>query len=67
MHARVEMRRGKFVLIDQSTNGTFLETVQGDQTFIRRDSAELTGAGIIGLGSVAETDSPLAVNYSCEA
>ncbi|SVD19547.1 uncharacterized protein METZ01_LOCUS372401, partial [marine metagenome] len=27
MHARVEMRRGKFVLIDQSTNGTFLETV----------------------------------------
>ena len=29
IHAKIEMRRGKFVLVDQSTNGTFLQDVQG--------------------------------------
>ncbi len=66
IHARVEMRRGKFVLIDQSTNGTFLENAQGEETFIRRDSTELTGEGIIGLGRVAKPGTPLAVHYICE-
>lgn len=66
IHARVEMRRGKFFLIDQSTNGTFLENSHGEETFVRRDSTELTGAGIIGLGRVAKPDTPLAIHYSCE-
>jgi len=66
IHARVEMRRGKFVLIDQSTNGTFLENAQGEETFIRRDSTELTGEGIIGLGRVAKAGTPLAVHFICE-
>ena len=66
IHARVEMRRGKFILIDQSTNGTFLENAQGAETFIRRDSTELTGEGIIGLGRVAKPGTPLAVHYICE-
>ena len=66
IHARVEMRRGKFILIDQSTNGTFLENAQGEETFIRRDSTELTGEGIIGLGRVAKPGTPLAVHYTCE-
>ena len=66
IHARIEMRRGKFVLIDQSTNGTFLENAQGEETFIRRDSTELTGEGIIGLGRVAKPGTPLAVHYVCE-
>lgn len=50
IHARVEMRRRKFLLIDQSTNGTFLENAQGEEIFVRRDSSELSGEGIIGLG-----------------
>ena len=66
IHARVEMRRGKFILIDQSTNGTFLENAQGEETFVRRDSTELTGEGIIGLGRVAKPGTPLAVHYICE-
>ena len=66
IHARVEMRRGKFILIDQSTNGTFLENAQGEETFIRRDSTELTGEGIIGLGRVAKPGTPLAVHFICE-
>jgi len=66
IHARVEMRRGKFILVDQSTNGTFLENAQGEETFVRRDSSELSGEGIIGLGRVAKPGTPLAIHYSCE-
>lgn len=66
VHAKVEKRRGKFILIDQSTNGTFLETVEGEETFVRRDSTELTGEGIIGLGRVAKPGTPLAIHYVCE-
>ena len=66
IHARIEMRRGKFLLVDQSTNGTFLENAQGNETFIRRDSTELSGEGIIGLGRVAKPGTPLAVHYICE-
>lgn len=66
IHARVEMRRGKFILIDQSTNGTFLENAQGEETFVRRDSSELSGEGLIGLGRVAKPGTPLAIHYTCE-
>ena len=66
IHAKVEKRRGKFMLVDQSTNGTFLETVEGEETFVRRDSTELTGEGIIGLGRVAKPGTPLAIHYVCE-
>jgi len=66
IHARVEKRRGKFILIDQSTNGTFLENASGEETFVRRDSTELTGEGIIGLGRVAKPGTPLAIHYICE-
>lgn len=66
IHARVEKRRGKFMLIDQSTNGTFLQNVQGVETFIRRDSTELVGEGFIGLGRVAKPGTPLAIHYVLE-
>jgi class 3 adenylate cyclase len=66
LHARVEKRRGKFLLIDQSTNGTFLQNAKGEEIFVRRDSAELTGEGVIGLGRVAKPGSPLAIHFTCE-
>ncbi len=66
IHARVEKRRGRFMLIDQSTNGTFLQNVEGEETFIRRDSTELVGEGIIGLGRVAKPGTPLAIHYVLE-
>jgi len=66
IHARVEMRRGKFILVDQSTNGTFLENAQGNEKFVRRDSTELTGEGIIGLGRAAKPGMPLGIHYVCD-
>lgn len=66
IHARVEMRRGKFVLVDQSTNGTFLQSAGGEEIFVRRDTTELAGSGVIGLGRVAKPGTPLAIHYVCE-
>lgn len=63
-HARIEYRRGKFILIDQSTNGTFA-LIQGKKSItLRRDEAALLGSGIIGLGREVTDDSPVAIHYS---
>ena len=63
IHAKIEMRRGKFVLVDQSTNGTFLQNVQGQETFVRRDTAELGDEGTIGLGRSESPGASLAIYY----
>ncbi|MGI9238413.1 MAG: FHA domain-containing protein, partial [Woeseiaceae bacterium] len=63
IHAKIEMRRGKFMLIDQSTNGTFLQNLQGTEKFVRRDSTELGTEGTIGLGRAEPAGSPLAIYY----
>jgi adenylate cyclase len=65
-HAKIELNRGKFLLIDQSTNGTFVTTREGEEAFVRRDSMQLKNEGVIGFGRVAESGSPLAVRYACE-
>ncbi len=63
IHARIEMRRGKFMIIDQSTNGTFLQNIKGQETFVRRDATELASEGTIGLGRAEEPGSTLAIHY----
>ncbi|MEM7610961.1 MAG: adenylate/guanylate cyclase domain-containing protein [Pseudomonadota bacterium] len=66
VHARIEKRRNKYFLVDESTNGSFVVTISGDESFVRRDSMELQGEGIIGLGKVAKPGTPLAVHFMLE-
>jgi hypothetical protein len=66
IHARIEISRGKFLLIDQSTNGTFVQSVDGEESFVRRDSMQLKGEGMIGLGKAPEADSPQTIRFVCE-
>jgi hypothetical protein len=66
IHARIEVSRGKFLLIDQSTNGTFVNALDGEESFVRRDSMQLKGVGMIGLGKVPEADSPQTIRFVCE-
>lgn len=66
LHARVEASKDRFTLFDASTNGTFVKTSSGEEVYIRRDSAPLSGEGVIGLGRVAQSDSELAVHYRVE-
>ncbi|MFC1816668.1 adenylate/guanylate cyclase domain-containing protein [Thermodesulfobacteriota bacterium] len=63
-HARIEYRRGKYVVIDQSSNGTYL-VIQGKKSIqIKRDEAMLVGKGIIGLGRDLTPESPMAIHFA---
>jgi class 3 adenylate cyclase len=66
LHARIEINRHKFVLVDQSTNGTFVQSQEGDESFVRRDSVQIKGKGMIGLGKLPEQDSPQTIRFVCE-
>lgn len=66
LHARIEISRNKFVLIDQSTNGTFVQSEEGEEAFVRRDSLQIKGEGMIGLGKLPEPDSPQTIRFVCE-
>jgi adenylate cyclase len=63
VHARIELNKSRFMVIDESTNGTFVQRDDGEEIYVRRDSAQLTGSGLIGLGRVASRGTPLAVEY----
>ncbi len=52
-HARIERRRDKFILIDQSTNGTFVEFDGEAEMVLRREELMLRGKGRITLGHSA--------------
>ena len=49
-HSKIEHRRGKFIITDQSTNGTFIKTQGGQEIFLRREELTLFGSGFISLG-----------------
>jgi adenylate cyclase len=66
VHARIDTARNRFVLIDESTNGTFIQQDVGEELYVRRDSTELTGSGIISMGRVAARGTPLAIEYRVE-
>lgn len=64
-HAVIEFRKGKFVLIDKSTNGTYVCTSTGQKFFIHREEMHLYGRGIISLGKDVNSESPSLIYYKC--
>jgi class 3 adenylate cyclase len=66
LHARVEINRNKFMLVDQSTNGTFVLGKDGEEAFVRRDSMQIRGEGLIGLGKAPDSNSSQVIRYTCE-
>lgn len=63
-HARIEYRNGQFILVDQSTNGTYVFTLEKQGVNIRKTEFMLLGSGVIGLGRKVDFDSPEAVHFS---
>ena len=49
-HVRIELRRNKFFIIDQSTNGTHIKMDNTDDIFLRREETPITANGQISLG-----------------
>ena len=64
MHARIERRRDKFVLVDQSSNGTFV-TVDGEgEIQLRREELMLRGRGHISFGHPYAADPSEILRYA---
>ena len=56
-HVKIELRRDKFFVIDQSTNGTHIKIEGGDESFLRREEMPINANGEISLGKSFK-DSP---------
>jgi len=64
-HADIEFRQGKFILVDGSTNGTYLRVDNGARFFVQREEFTLHDQGVICLGqAVAEGDLHL-IRFRC--
>lgn len=59
LHARVDYRNGRFLLTDQSSNGTWVVDAAGKATLVRHDTHVLTDSGMLAFGHMpapGETD-----------
>jgi adenylate cyclase len=65
-HSKIEYRRGKFVITDQSTNGTFVKTLEGPEVFLRREELALFGSGYISLGKEVDYSDDYLIHFNCE-
>ncbi len=65
-HAQLVYRKGKFVLIDQSTNGTFVKAQGGNEVYVQGEETPLAGSGFISLGKAVTVDNEHLIYYSCQ-
>ena len=64
-HAEIEFRQGRFILVDGSTNGTYLLLENGSRFFVQREEFTLHDRGIICLGQVVVEGDPDLIYYDC--
>jgi class 3 adenylate cyclase len=62
-HAVLEFNRGKYVLKDISTNGTYVTTQNQQSLYLRRETIPLLGTGQIGLGEPVTEDNQHLISY----
>jgi adenylate cyclase len=65
-HSKIENRRGKFVIADQSTNGTFVRSSEGQDIFLRREEFAMFGSGYISLGKKVDLSDFNVIHFLCE-
>ena len=65
LHARIERRRDKFVIVDVSSNGTFCTMNDEPEIMLRREELILRGSGRISFGHAYAEDVAEAVVYVC--
>lgn len=65
-HAQLVYRKGKFVLVDQSTNGTFVKSQGGREVYVQSEAVPLSGSGFISLGKAVSVDNEHLIYYSCQ-
>ena len=65
LHARFECRRGKIMLIDSSTNGTYVRMKEGKDVYIHREELLLSGEGMISLGMPVSEENQHLIYFKC--
>jgi adenylate cyclase len=63
-HVRFELRFGKFIVVDQSTNGTYIRPDNGSVIRITREDMILQGKGLISLGLDNFDDASKLIEFS---
>lgn len=64
-HVILKFANGKFMVVDQSTNGTFVATEDGQHFPLRREEFPLFGQGFISLGHEVDKDDAHVVRFTC--
>ncbi len=62
-HALLTVRRGKVLLTDMSSTGTWIAQADGDPILLRRDVMQLANDGIISLGLRPKENGPTMISY----
>jgi hypothetical protein len=65
LHARIERRRDKFVIVDVSSNGTYCMMDGESEILLRREELILRGSGRLSFGHPSEDNKGEAVEYVC--
>jgi len=65
LHGRLELRKGKLVLVDQSLNGTYVQMEDQTEIHVRRDEQVLRGRGAICLGRSTLSSPELRIMFTC--
>ena len=65
-HFHILHRRGKFILMDHSTNGTYVVENGADVIYLRREEMPLRGNGIISMGQPPEEAEHI-MHFNCAA
>jgi predicted component of type VI protein secretion system len=64
-HAKIELRAGTFVLIDQSSNGTFVSFGVNAEMRLKREEVILHGSGKIAFGHSIADNAVETVEFDC--
>jgi adenylate cyclase len=65
LHARIERRRDKFALIDQSSNGTYVTFDGEPEILLHREELPLRGRGRISLGHPYDMNPDDTLSFAC--
>jgi len=63
-HASISYNRGKFILTDQSTNGTYVQLNSGKQFYLRRENLPISENGLISLGTKFSPENRHIIHFS---
>ncbi|MES2682731.1 MAG: FHA domain-containing protein [Pseudomonadota bacterium] len=67
VHGQIEFVHDKFYFVDDSRNGTYLLTPQGEEVYLHRERLPLLGRGVISPGAPIVKQTGEVVRYACRS